>query len=236
VATITWLGHSTVLIEAAGVRVLTDPVLRKRVMHMVRQVEVPAPPEQLDAVLLSHLHHDHADLPTLRGLPGVFEVFGPAGTARLVPGARELDPGDEVALGSGTLVATEADHDARRLPWSPADGLGFVLDGIYFAGDTDLFDGMAEIGARGVDVALLPIWGWGPRLPPGHLDPQRAAQATRLLAPRVVIPIHWGTYLRAGMRRVDLEAPARAFAEAVARTAPSCEVVVLRPGESFNHP
>jgi len=65
VATITWLGHSTVLIETAGVRVLTDPVLRKRVMHMVRQVEVPAPPEQLDAVLLSHLHHDHADLPTL---------------------------------------------------------------------------------------------------------------------------------------------------------------------------
>ena len=111
-----------------------------------------------------------------------------------------------------------------------------MLDGVYFAGDTDLFDGMAEIGARGVDVALLPIWGWGPRLPPGHLDPQRAAQATRLLAPRVVIPIHWGTYLRAGMRRGDLEAPARAFAEAVARTAPSCEVVVLRPGESFNHP
>ena len=235
-ATITWLGHSTVLIETAGVRVLTDPVLRKRVMHMVRQVEVPAPPEQLDAVLLSHLHHDHADLPTLRGLPGVFEVFGPAGTARLVPGARELDPGDEVTLGSAALVATEADHDARRLPWSPADGLGFVLDGVYFAGDTDLFDGMAEIGARGVDVALLPIWGWGPRLPPGHLDPVRAAQATRLLSPRVVIPIHWGTYLRAGMRRVDLEAPARAFAEAVARTAPSCEVVVLRPGESFNPP
>ena len=235
-ATITWLGHSTVLIETAGVRVLTDPVLRKRVMHMVRQVEVPAPPEQLDAVLLSHLHHDHADLPTPRGLPGVFEVFGPAGTARLVPGARELDPGDEVTLGSAALVATEADHDARRLPWSPADGLGFVLDGVYFAGDTDLFDGMAEIGARGVDVALLPIWGWGPRLPPGHLDPVRAAQATRLLSPRVVIPIHWGTYLRAGMRRVDLEAPARAFAEAVARTAPSCEVVVLRPGESFNHP
>ena len=235
-ATITWLGHSTVLIETAGVRVLTDPVLRKRVMHMVRQVEVPSPPDRLDAVLLSHLHHDHADLPTLRGLPGVFEVFGPAGTARLVPGARELDPGDEVTLGSAALVATEADHDARRLPWSPADGLGFVLDGVYFAGDTDLFDGMAEIGARGVDVALLPIWGWGPRLPPGHLDPVRAAQATRLLSPRVVIPIHWGTYLRAGMRRVDLEAPARAFAEAVARTAPSCDVVVLRPGESFNHP
>jgi L-ascorbate metabolism protein UlaG (beta-lactamase superfamily) len=233
VTTITWLGHSTVLLEVAGTRVLTDPVLRKRVIHMIRQVDVPAPPDRLNAVLLSHLHHDHADLPTLRMLPGAFEVFGPPGTAKLVPGARELDPGDEVGLGDARLVATEADHDARRLPWSPADGLGFIVNGIYFAGDTDLFDGMAEIGAHGLDVALLPIWGWGPRLPPGHLDPERAAAATRLLNPRVAIPIHWGTYLRAGMRRGDLQAPARSFAAAVAHTAPDCEVVVLQPGESF---
>ena len=212
---------------------LTDPVLRKRVAHLVRQVELPALPDRLDAVLLSHLHHDHADLPTLRRLPGTFEVFGPPGTARLVPGAHELEPGDEVGLGRARLSATQADHDARRMPWSPADGLGFVLDRVYFAGDTDLFDGMAEIGERGLDVALLPIWGWGPRLPPGHLDPERAAEATRLLSPRVVIPIHWGTYLRAAMRRGDLEAPAREFAAAVARTAPASEVVVLRPGEAF---
>jgi L-ascorbate metabolism protein UlaG (beta-lactamase superfamily) len=238
VTTITWLGHSTVLIDVAGTRVLTDPVLRKRVAHMLRQVEVPALPDRLDAVLLSHLHHDHADLPTLRRLPGPFEVFGPPGTAKLVPGAHELAPGDDVAVDGVRILATEAEHDARRMPWSPADGLGFVVDGVYFAGDTDLFDGMAQIGAGGLDVALLPISGWGPRLPAGHLDPERAAEATRLLAPRTVIPIHWGTYLRAGMRRVDLQAPARAFAEAVARTAPDCEAVVLAPGESFapNHP
>jgi L-ascorbate metabolism protein UlaG (beta-lactamase superfamily) len=234
VTSITWLGHSTALIETGGTRVLTDPVVRKRVGHLIRQVDVPALPDRLDAVLLSHLHHDHADLPTLRRLPGVFEVFGPPGTAKLVPGARELEPGDEVTVGPVCLAATEADHDARRMPWAPADGLGFVIDRVYFAGDTDLFDGMAAIGARGLDVALLPIWGWGPRLPPGHLDPERAALATRLLAPRVVIPIHWGTYLRAGMRRRDLGAPARAFAAAVARTAPDVEVVVLAPGESLN--
>jgi L-ascorbate metabolism protein UlaG (beta-lactamase superfamily) len=149
-----------------------------------------------------------------------------------VPGARELQPGDEVSIGGARLTATEAEHDARRLPWSPADGLGFVVSGIYFAGDTDLFGGMAEIGAPGLDVALVPIAGWGPRLPPGHLEPERAAEATRLLAPRIVIPIHWGTYLRAGMRHRDLEAPATAFAAAVARTAPTCDVVVLHPGES----
>jgi L-ascorbate metabolism protein UlaG (beta-lactamase superfamily) len=236
VTTITWLGHSTVLIEVAGTRVLTDPVLRKRVAHLVRKVEVPALPDRLDAVLLSHLHHDHADVPTLRRLPGAFEVFGPPGTAKLVPGARELDPGDEVTLGQVLLAATPADHDARRMPWSPADGLGFVLGGVYFAGDTDLFDGMADIGALGLDVALLPIWGWGPRLPPGHLDPERAAEATRLLSPRFVIPIHWGTYLRAGMRRRDLDAPARAFARAVARTAPEVDVVTLASGETFATP
>jgi L-ascorbate metabolism protein UlaG (beta-lactamase superfamily) len=236
VSTITWLGHSTVLIDVAGTRVLTDPVLRKRVAHLVRKVELPPAPDRLDAVLLSHLHHDHADLPTLRRLPGPFEVFGPPGTAKLVPGAHELEPGDEATLGQVRLAATQADHDARRMPWSPADGLGFVLDRVYFAGDTDLFDGMADIGARGLDVALLPIWGWGPRLPPGHLDPERAAEATRLLSPRFVIPIHWGTYLRAGMRRGDLREPARAFARAVARTAPEVDVVTLASGETFATP
>jgi L-ascorbate metabolism protein UlaG (beta-lactamase superfamily) len=199
---------------------------------MVRQVPLPPTPDRLDAVLLSHLHHDHADLPTLRSLPAPFGVYGPPGTTRLVPGARELRPGDEFSIGGARLTATEAEHDARRLPWSPADGLGFVVSGIYFAGDTDLFGAMAEIGAPGLDVALVPISGWGPRLPPGHLDPERAAEATRLLAPRIVIPIHWGTYLRAGMRHRDLEAPATAFAAAVARTAPDVEVVVLHPGES----
>ena len=232
-ATITWLGHSTVLIDVGGTRVLTDPVLRKRVAHMFRVVALPAVPDRLDAVLLSHLHHDHADVPTLRALPRPFEVYGPPGTAKLLTGARELHPGDTATIGDVGLAATEAEHDARRMPWSPADGLGFVLDGVYFAGDTDLFDGMAEIGARGLDVALLPISGWGPRLPPGHLGPESAAEATRRLAPRVVIPIHWGTYLRAGMRRSDIETPARAFAAAVAHTAPDVEVVVLHPGESF---
>ena len=92
---------------------------------------------------------------------------------------------------------------------------------------------MEQIGARGIDVALVPIWGWGPRLPAGHLDPDSAAEATRLLAPRVVIPIHWGTYLRVGMPRGDLGAPAQAFSAAVARTAPGVEVAVLQPGEVF---
>src|SRR5262249_60752921 len=68
---------------------------------------------------------------------------------------------------------------------------------VYFAGDTDLFGGMQEL-APGLDVALLPVAGWGPRVGSGHLDPQRAAETLRLLRPRVAIPIHWGTYRRLG--------------------------------------
>src|SRR5204863_4059978 len=108
------------------------------------QVELPALPDRLDAVLLSHLHHDHADLPTLRRLPGTFEVFGPPGTARLVPGAHELEPGDEVGLGRARLSATQADHDARRMPWSPAGALGLVLARAQLTRDPAPFRGIAH--------------------------------------------------------------------------------------------
>jgi L-ascorbate metabolism protein UlaG (beta-lactamase superfamily) len=239
VTAVTWLGHATVLVELDGTRVLTDPVLRRRIGHLVRQGDTPPVPDRLDAVLVSHLHHDHADRASLRMLPGGTEVIGPPGIARIAKGSREVVPGEEVTIGSGVrAIVTPAQHGGGRTPLkrSPPEALGFVLDGtarVYFAGDTDLFAEMEQIGARGLDIALLPIWGWGPRLPAGHLDPDSAAKATRLLAPRVVIPIHWGTYLRVGMKRADLDAPARAFTDAVARTAPSVEVAVLAPGETL---
>jgi L-ascorbate metabolism protein UlaG (beta-lactamase superfamily) len=115
--------------------------------------------------------------------------------------------------------------------------LGYVITGsksVYFAGDTDLFDGMGELGP--VDVGLVPIWGWGPGLGAGHLDPARAADAVALLAPGLVVPIHWGTYfpihlgLRGAPRFVEL--PPAEFVAAVAKTAPEVPVTVLRPGES----
>ena len=67
---------------------------------------------------------------------------------------------------------------------------------VYFPGDTDLFPEMGSLAP--VDAALLPIWGWGPTLGPGHLDPDGAVRATQLIEPRLVIPIHWGTYAPAG--------------------------------------
>jgi L-ascorbate metabolism protein UlaG (beta-lactamase superfamily) len=104
---------------------------------------------------------------------------------------------------------------------------------VYFAGDTDLFDGMAEI-ASDLDVALLPIAGWGPRVPAGHLDPVRAAQAAARLRPRVVIPIHWGTFRRFDLRSdaTSIQEPATAFERSVAELAPDVAVTVLAPGET----
>ena len=242
---LTWLGHSTVLIEAGGVRLLTDPLLRRRVLHLRRHVEAPAIGGRLDAVLISHLHHDHLHAPSLRAVDTSAPVVVPrgAGATGAIRGlgrdVHELAAGEAMTFGDVRVRAVPAVHDGRRHPLgAEAPALGFVLEAgrrVYFAGDTDLFDGMREI-ADGLDVALLPVWGWGPRLGPGHMDPDEAARATALLRPRLAVPIHWGTYLPLGshrrLRRL-LEGPGPAFAERVARHAPDVRVAVLAIGETL---
>src|SRR5262249_27768632 len=104
---------------------------------------------------------------------------------------------------------------------------------VYFAGDTDLFDGMRDLAP--LDLALLPVSGWGPRLPPGHLDPRGAAEALRLLRPRVAIPIHWGTYSAMSWKqpRPRLDAsPASEFERHAGELAPDVDVRALAPGQS----
>jgi L-ascorbate metabolism protein UlaG (beta-lactamase superfamily) len=247
---LTWLGHATVLIDFSGTRLLTDPVLRGHVAQLVRHGRVPPVPAGLDAVLLSHLHRDHADLPTLRRIAPHVPVIGPRGTRAAVGRARcadvrEVVVGAVVDVAPGVRVrAVPARHDGRRNPLIGArsDALGFVVEGtarIYFAGDTDLFDGMAGIGAEALDVALLPVWGWGPRVGPGHLDPERAARAAARLRPRIAVPIHWGTFLPVGARRRHgrlLQTPGPAFAERVAALAPEVRAAVLAPGEALDLP
>ena len=132
------------------------------------------------------------------------------------------------------MRATHAEHESSRGPLSaPRPRSATCVEGsttVYFAGDTDLFDGMAEIGP--VDVALLPVSGWGPRLPAGHLDPRGAAEALRLLRPRLAVPIHWGTFRTPFAARPD-DRPAREFARAAAELAPEVDVRVLAIGETL---
>jgi L-ascorbate metabolism protein UlaG (beta-lactamase superfamily) len=118
--------------------------------------------------------------------------------------------------------------------------LSFVLQNrltVYFAGDTDLFEGMYDVGRDfDLDLALLPVWGFSHRVGNGHLTPLTAAQALTRLRPRIAVPIHWGSLRLIGpdsvWESVDyLSAPPYAFAEHAARLAPQTEVRVLHPGE-----
>jgi L-ascorbate metabolism protein UlaG (beta-lactamase superfamily) len=245
---ITWLGHATVLVEIDGTRLLTDPVLSDRIGPLVRiapSVRADAVGD-VDGVLLSHLHADHTDLRTLRSLERSGPVLAPPGArawllAKGLHDVRELGPGQQTAVGGVSVMATAATHDPRRMPFGPqAEPVGYVIRGsrsVYFAGDTDLFLAMGELRGS-VDVALLPVWGWGPRVGAGHLDPDRAAAATALIAPHLTIPIHWGTYALALRARPTShpDRPAREFAELAARYTPEVEVRVLAPGERTTLP
>lgn len=247
---VTWWGHATCTVEDSGVRILTDPLFARRLAHLRRRRGEVPPPEAAvaDAVLVSHLHSDHLHLPSLariaRRAPGT-RLVAPYGAARAVPGLRrlglsitEVEPGDEVAVGAVRVRAVPALHDGRRLPLGPhrSPALGYVISGAartYFAGDTGLFDDMAD-AVGDVDVALLPVGGWGPYLGHGHLDAARAAEALTRIAPRAAVPVHYGTYWPIGMdgiRPHEFHAPGDEFVRHASRLAPAVAVHRLAHGE-----
>jgi len=240
---ITWIGHASVLIELSGVRVLTDPALTPRLAHLRRHhpIDLDAVGE-LDAVVISHVHADHLHLPSLRLLGHNVALIVPRGAGEFVRrqgfrDVREVGVGETVKIGEVSLTAVPAVHDARRGPHSrvAATPLGYILRGqyaVYFAGDTDLSPAMSHIRA---DVALLPIWGWGRTLGPGHLDPVTAVRAMELVRPRIVVPIHWGTFSPMSVRAEPawLRRPLRQFAAELARTGAADRLRALAPGDSL---
>ncbi|MGH2939989.1 MAG: MBL fold metallo-hydrolase [Solirubrobacterales bacterium] len=241
---IVYVGHATVLIELDGARLLTDPVLGKWVGPLHRQAPAPAreATDRLDAVLVSHLHRDHVDLRSLGRVAAGVPLIVPAGTGafferRGLDGVVELAPGESHRIGPVLVTATTADHDIGRRGVA-AEPVGYLVEGprrVYFAGDTDLFEAMTALGEGGLDLALLPVWGWGPTLGAGHMDPERAARAAALLAPRLAVPIHWGTLYPAGLARHrprPLSAPPREFAARARALAPEVEVRIAPPGSA----
>ncbi len=242
-------------VELAGHAVLTDPVLTNRVSALTRVTppSTAADRADVDLVLLSHLHGDHVHLPSLRLLSPHVRVVVPRGAgdwlrAKGIRQVEELAPGEELEHGDLRITGVTASHSGHR--WGPrfthgpqAKAMGHVIEGggrrVYAAGDTDLFPEMAELGK--LDVALLPVWGWGPTLGPGHLDPTRAATAVDLLKPRVAVPVHWGTLALAGLPKAPgshgrrmrhlLEHPPKEFAAAVEEAKSATKVLVTPPGE-----
>jgi L-ascorbate metabolism protein UlaG (beta-lactamase superfamily) len=251
-ATISYIGHATVLVDIGQLRVLTDPILRDRVFFLQRHGQNPAssfllerPP---DIVLLSHLHYDHADLPSLRQLPDTTTVIAPKGSGRYLERwagvqVHEVDEGDRVQVADVEITALPADHgNAFSIPRPMSSCLSFVMENrlsVYFAGDTDLFEGMSQVGQDfDLDVALLPVWGYSHRVGTGHLTPLTAAQALNRLDPRIAVPIHWGSLRFPGPHSLwkwadHLSTPPYAFANHASRLAPQTQVQVLQPGEQM---
>jgi L-ascorbate metabolism protein UlaG (beta-lactamase superfamily) len=247
---VNYIGHATVLVDIGRIRVLTDPVLRDRVLFLQRHGQNPGPDlladRPPDIVLLSHLHYDHADLPSLRRLPSTTTVIAPQGSGRYLErwaGVRvhEMREGDKVPVADVEITALPANHgNAHSVPRPMGACLSYVMQNhrtVYFAGDTDLFDDMHTIGQDyNLDVALLPVWGYSHRVGAGHLTPLTAAQALNRLQPRVAVPIHWGSLRFVGpdsvWQWVDyLNTPPHAFAAHASAVAPETEVRVLQPGE-----
>src|SRR3954469_4701076 len=247
---LTWYGHSSVLLEVDGHRVLADPVWGERVSPSPtigprRLHPAPVPLSALppvDAVVISHDHYDHLDLPTVRALLSTQSApfVVPLGIgAHLrgwgVPEDRivELDWNGATTIAGLTLTCTEARHFSGRsfardtTLWS-----SWVVTGpqhrVFFGGDTGYTPAFAGIGAQlgPFDLTVLPIGAYSDHWPLIHMTPEEAVQAHGDLGGRVLMPIHWATFNLAFHRWAE---PAqRLLAAADAR---GVQVVVPRPGE-----
>ena len=234
----------------AGTTLLTDPVLTDRLAHLRRMAGprpvLPGPP---DAVLLSHLHADHCHLASLRLIPGSPLLIVPRGAAAFIArglgraaGERcvELSPGEEIQVGAIRVRAVKAVHPGGRGPWSKLEAVavGFVVEGSarsWYAGDTGLFDEMSTLGP--LDLALIPVGGWGPTLHSHeHLDPEQAAESLRRVRAAWAVPVHYGTLWPVGLGRLRqhmFSSPGPRFAELAAETSPDTQVRVLQQGETL---
>lgn len=249
---ITWLGHSTLLVEIEGRRVLIDPVFSERCspssfVGPKRFHPVPMQVEdlpRLDAVVISHDHYDHLDYETVarlrsRGVPFVvplgvgahLEYWGVPLTL-----IHELDWWQETVLAGLRLVATPARHfSGRGLGEDRTLWSGWALIGerrrVYYSGDTAMFEGFAQIGARlgPFDAAMIEVGAYDAMWADLHLGPEQAVQAHQAVRGGLLFPVHWGTFNLA--LHTWVEPVERTL---VAARAAGVDVVTPRPGESID--
>ena len=258
---ITMVGHATLLIQAAGVNLLTDPIWSERASPVSfagpERVTVPGvamadlPP--IDAVLISHNHYDHLDTETLRQLHARYAplIVMPLGNDRIVrravPGARIVvgDWHERIGIADGvTATLTRANHwsarglrDRRMALWAGMF-LGTPAGSVWFAGDTAYGDGriFRDIRARhgSPDVALIPIGAYAPRwfMAAQHADPAEAIQIMRDVGARHALGVHWGTFRLTDEPRD--EPAARLCAGLAAAGEPPTRFVAAEPGVAYD--
>jgi L-ascorbate metabolism protein UlaG (beta-lactamase superfamily) len=244
---IAWLGHSTVMLDLDGTRLLTDPLLRRHAGLLRRRFPKPAPDlwRDPDAVLVSHLHYDHAEVASLRMLPPVPVLTAPENAAWLrrkgLVGTPLGEEWERVGGGTVEVRLTRAIHEHRPMPHRPNAANGHLVRGaersVWLVGDTSLYPEMTEIPdalGRRLDLIVVPIAGWGPRLSPGHLGPDEAVTACVRSGARWALPVHWGTLhppMPGFLDAAWIDRPYHRFVRALAREAPDCRLVELQPGE-----
>ncbi|GAB7025768.1 MBL fold metallo-hydrolase [Geotalea toluenoxydans] len=245
---ITFIGHSTVLLQSRGVAIATDPNYDAAFGPFVPRREAPginiADLPRLAMVLISHDHFDHLSRPTLRALPGGYRLVIPKGTRHLFQG---LNKGAQHELAHGQayqdwqvkVTALPAVHVSKRLLLGrsrPANNYLIELHGktIFFAGDTGYGPQFREIGAAwDIDAALLPVGLATPDFLFGktHLNPEKALRAFMDLRARIMIPIHYGTF-RTVLEKPDY--PLSELRKQITRYDLGDKVKIMRPGESIH--
>ena len=252
---VTFVGHATFLIQAAGTNLLTDPVYAERASPLSsagpRRVRAPGvrfddlPPISL--VLLSHNHYDHCDLGALQLLERRLNpsIVTPLGNSRLLRSAgirrvEEIDWWEAATAAPLPITLTPAQHFSARSPFDRNRALwgGFVIEAggrrILFAGDTGYGPHFREIAARlgPIDLALLPIGAYEPRwfMKDIHMNPAEAVQAHLDLAARQSLAMHFGTFQ---LTPEGIDEPARELAKALRERGVAAERFrALEAGES----
>lgn len=251
--TLTWVGHSTFMIQLAGLNIITDPIWAEKLAFHRRLVPPglaarDVPP--IDVILISHSHYDHLNIASLKQLTGSKMLIVPVGLADKLrrkgfSSIIELDWWQSVESNGVKFTFVPAQHWTRRTLIDTNSSLwgGFVIEAkdaptVYFAGDSGYFEGFKEIGMRfpDIDVALMPIGAYDPEwfMGPQHVSPEEALRAFRDIGARRFVPMHYGSYKladdtpREALDRLEAETRRLRLAEGTVRILPHGETWKLK--------